>query len=117
MEHEARRDPRVKLEVDIKVYSRATGLLKGRTVDISESGISAILPIGVPIGAFVQLEFKLPLGAVAIRSIVRHQTAFRFGFEFKEPGPSLEIIKRTCQHLYVRETANPNFPQNSQKQN
>lgn len=37
---EVRRHPRFKLQTDIRVYSRSAGLLKGYTVDISESGIS-----------------------------------------------------------------------------
>lgn len=36
-----RRHPRFKMVTDIKVYSRNCGLLKGRTADISESGLAA----------------------------------------------------------------------------
>jgi len=38
-------------------------MLKGHTVDISESGISAMLKmIEVPLGEVVELDFTLPFG-------------------------------------------------------
>jgi hypothetical protein len=46
---DARRHPRFKIEVDIKILSRTCGALKGRTVDISESGISAMLTSNRPV--------------------------------------------------------------------
>src|SRR5271169_3138950 len=42
-EIDPRRHPRFKLGVDIIIHSRTCGVLKGHTVDISESGISAII--------------------------------------------------------------------------
>ena len=95
---EARRHPRFELQTDIRVYPRSAGVLKGYTVDISESGISALLKLGVSIGEVVELDFELPSGAVAIRAVVRHQTAFRYGFQFVEPDPQ-GVIKATCSHL------------------
>ena len=58
-----RRHPRFKLEVDIRVYPRDSAVVRGHTVDISESGISAMLREEVPLGEIVRLEFTLPLGA------------------------------------------------------
>jgi hypothetical protein len=37
---DARRQPRFKIEVDIRINSLKCGVLKGYTVDISESGIA-----------------------------------------------------------------------------
>jgi hypothetical protein len=37
-------------------------MLKGRTVDVSESGIAAILPIEAPSGENAELNFTLPNG-------------------------------------------------------
>ena len=45
---DARCKPRFKLEVDITITSRTSGELKGRTVDISESGIAAVLTVEAP---------------------------------------------------------------------
>jgi len=40
--------------------------LKGRTVDISESGISAMLTIEAPLCEVVELSFTLPDGPVTL---------------------------------------------------
>jgi hypothetical protein len=47
---DARRQPRFKIEVDITINSRTCGMLKGQTVDISESGVAAMLRIEAPHG-------------------------------------------------------------------
>ena len=97
-----RRNPRFKLQTDIRVYSRKAGLLKGHTVDICEAGISAMLTLEVAVGEVVQLEFDVPSGPVAIRAIVRHKTAFRYGFQFVEPDPR-GVIKKTCEALAAQQ--------------
>jgi len=99
---ESRIHPRYPFQVDIAVYCRRTGLLKGHTADISESGISAILTLEVEVGDLVQLEFVLPTGPVAIRALVRHKTAFRYGFQFVEPDPQ-GTIKETCLRLAMEQ--------------
>ena len=63
---DARRHRRFKLEVDIRVYPRDCPVVRGDTVDISESGISAMLRLEVPSGEVVRLEFTLPSGDVEI---------------------------------------------------
>jgi hypothetical protein len=95
---ELRRHPRFPLHTDIRVYSRSAGLLTGYTVDISESGISAMLKLELSVGELVELEFELPSGPVAIRALVRHKIAFRYGFQFVEPEPQ-GAIKATCSRL------------------
>jgi hypothetical protein len=95
---DARRHRRFELQTDIRVYSRTTGLLKGYTVDIGESGISAQLKLEVSVGEVVELEFELPSGPVAIRAVVRYKTAFRYGFQFVEPDPQ-GVIMATCSRL------------------
>ena len=95
---DARRHPRFKLQTDIRVYPRGAGVLKGYTVDISESGVSALLKLEVSVGEVVELEFALPAAPVAIRAVVRYKTAFRYGFQFVEPDPQ-GVIKATCSYL------------------
>jgi hypothetical protein len=59
-----------------------------------------MLKIEVPLNEVVQLEFRLPLGLVAVRALVRHRNAFRYGFQFFEPDPETrELINRTCYQL------------------
>jgi len=101
---DARRQPRFKIEVAITIASRTCGLLKGHTVDISESGISAMLRIEVPLGEVVELEFTLPFGPVKIYAMVRQRNAFRYGFQFVESDAVPEAIKATCRHLAVERT-------------
>ena len=99
-----RRHPRFELCVDIGVYSRTQGLIRGYTVDISESGISAIFRTDeVPMGEIVRLEFTLPLGAVEVYATVRQRSAFRYGFEFAEANdaPELAVVRSTCRDLAV----------------
>jgi hypothetical protein len=98
---EQRAKPRFKMEVEILINSRSAGRLKGHTVDISESGISAILRLEVPLGEVVELEFTLPFGPVIIYAVVRQRSAFRFGFQFAEANAAHNIIRATCQHLAV----------------
>ena len=93
--------PRFKIEVDIRIKSRTCGLLKGRTVDISESGIAAMLTIEVSLGEIVELSFTLPDGPVTIGATVRQKNAFRYGLEFVVPNTVSETIRRTCRDLAV----------------
>jgi hypothetical protein len=100
---DARRHPRFKVEVDIRVYPRNRAVVRGHTVDISESGISAMLGIEVPIGEVVRLELTLPEGDVEALAMVRQRSAFRYGFQFVEAGSSHDVIGRTCRHLAVEQ--------------
>ena len=98
-----RRHPRFKLEVGIRVYPRDSAVVRGHTVDISESGISAMLREEVPLGAMVRLEFALPLGEVEVLAMVRQRNAFRYGFQFVEESSANDVIGRTCRRLAVEQ--------------
>ena len=100
---DARRHPRFKLQVAIRIYPRNSPVIRGRTVDISESGISAMLQVEVPIGEVVRLEFSLDFGAVELHATVRQKTAFRYGFHFLELGDAQDVIRRTCNHLSMQQ--------------
>lgn len=101
---DARRQPRFKLDVDIRINTKTCGLLVGRTVDISESGISALLKLEVPVGEFVELQFTLPFGPVTVYAIVRQRNAFRYGFQFVESNAVHEIIQATCRSLELEQS-------------
>jgi len=98
---DARRQPRFKFDLDITINSRTCGVLKGRGVDISESGIAAMLPIEVPVGELVELNFQLPWGPVTVQAIVRQRNAFRYGFEFVDSDSVHESLRRTCRDLAI----------------
>ena len=107
----ARGQARFKIEVDITVNSRTCGVLKGYTVDISESGIAAMLRIEASLGEVVELDFELPCGAVTIQAIGRQRNAFRYGFEFVDSDSGHELIRRTCRDLAVDQSLTlPDLP-------
>ncbi len=101
---EARRHPRYKIEVEVCVYPRNAEVVRGHTVDISESGISAMLSVEVPVGEVVRLAFNLPLGAVEVHALARQRSAFRFGFQFVESSTAQEIVGRTCRQLSIEQS-------------
>jgi PilZ domain len=103
-EMENRRHRRFKIEVAIRVYPRDCPLVRGDTVDLSESGISAMLRIEIPVGEVVRLEFTLPFGDVDLLAMVRQRNAFRYGFQFVETGAAQEMIGRTCSQLAMEES-------------
>ena len=94
-----RRHPRFQFEVDVKISSKSTGVLHGRTDDISESGISAILKIEVPVNEVVELRFTLATAPVTIYAVVRHRSAFRYGFQFVEEPVASKIIRTACGNM------------------
>jgi hypothetical protein len=79
-------------------------MLSGYTVDLSESGISAMLRLEVPLGEVVELRFALPSGPVMILAIVRQRNAFRYGFEFVGSDSEREVLRRTCRDLAVEQS-------------
>jgi hypothetical protein len=81
---EKRRHQRLELEVELIVRADI-GLFPGRTHDISESGMSAVLPVELREGEEVELQIRLPSASTTIRAIVRHRNVFRHGFEFVQP--------------------------------
>lgn len=93
---EARRDLRFKLYVDLKIRSPSRGSVSGRTLEISERGFSATLPVELPIGEVVDLYIRLRIGHVSVRATVRDRNAFRHGFQFAEPNPALHLIRENC---------------------
>ena len=101
---DARRHPRFKMEVDLRVYPRNASVVRGNTVDISESGLSAMLLAELNVGEVVRLEFALPAGDVAVHALVRHRTAFRYGLQFLDSTTSQDVIGRTCSELRMEES-------------
>jgi c-di-GMP-binding flagellar brake protein YcgR len=102
-----RRSPRFKIETDIRVYARNRAVVRGHTVDISESGIAAMILDEINLHEVVRLEFSLPTGEVEVLALVRQRNAFRYGFEFLEDGPARRLIDRTCRDLSMEESLCP----------
>ncbi len=83
-ESQKRRHQRIALEVEVLIVTNGA-MLPGRTQDISESGMAAILPVELHEGAEVEVQIKLPAGIRTAHAIVRHRNVYRHGFEFAQP--------------------------------
>ncbi len=81
---ERRRHLRFELETDVTVQA-GSGFFPGQSLDISESGMTAILPVELKIGETVELKIKLPITVATTGAIVRSRNTFRHGFEFLRP--------------------------------
>lgn len=79
-----RRHSRIALEVEVIAVTNGA-MLPGRTQDISESGMTAIFPVELHVGAEVELQIKLPAGTQVVRAVVRHRNVYLHGFEFTQP--------------------------------
>jgi hypothetical protein len=101
---DTRSQPRFKISVEIEVNSKKCGVLKGHTVDLSESGVSALLKIEVSVGEIVELQFTLPYGPVRVYAIVRQRSAFRYGFQFIDSHSAHETIQATCRSLNIEQS-------------
>jgi hypothetical protein len=77
--------------------------VKGQTVDISESGISAIVALELPLSELVELDFTLAFGRVTIYALTCQRNAFRYGFQFAESNCIDAIIRPTCRVLAMQQ--------------
>ena len=93
---ERRGQPRFELKVDLRVYSRTEGRTSGHTLDLSESGMSAMLLMELLVGKTASLDFELATEPVHVWAVVRNRVAFRYGFEFIRDDRAQEQIKRAC---------------------
>jgi c-di-GMP-binding flagellar brake protein YcgR len=76
----------------------------GRACDISEGGISAVLPVRIPLGEVSELQFSLPgiREPFRTRVVVRSSDGFRYGFEFLALSQAQrDAIRRVCGALLV----------------
>ena len=83
--HKPRRFRRFALDSRIKVFRAGQSRpLVGRTLGISEAGISALLAADLETGESVRLEFALPTSSLGlvVRAVARNRSGARYGFEF-----------------------------------
>jgi PilZ domain len=81
---EKRRHKRLELEAEVIVRTDRA-MIPGRSQEISEGGMSAILPVELGDGEKVELQVKLPSTIATTHAIVRDRNVFRHGFEFLQP--------------------------------
>src|ERR1700690_3092851 len=114
-----RRIPRysVAIPVDITVLrSGAPASIPGRSLDLGEGGVAAVLAAELQLGEWVAVEFHLPNAGHALqtKAVVRHHNQLRCGFEFLDlSGDQRSMIRRwagNSQPLPTREPPTPVAP-------
>jgi TonB family protein len=111
-----RRIPRysVAIPVDITVLrSGAPASIPGRSLDLGEGGVAAVLAAELQLGEWVAVEFQLPNATQALqtKAVVRHHNQLRCGFEFLGlSGDQRSMIRRwagNSKPLPIREPIAP----------
>jgi protein TonB len=111
-----RRIPRysVAIPVDITVLrSGAPASIPGRSLDLGEGGVAAVLAAELQLGEWVAVEFLLPNAGQSLqtKAVVRHHNHLRCGFEFLGlSGDQRSMIRRwagNSQPLPILEPASP----------
>jgi TonB family protein len=111
-----RRIPRysVAIPVDITVLrSGAPASIPGRSLDLGEGGVAAVLAAELQLGEWVAVEFLLPNAGQSLqtKAVVRHHNHLRCGFEFLGlSGDQRSMIRRWAGNshpLPILEPASP----------
>lgn len=95
-----RRIPRypVAIPVDITVLrSGTTASIPGRSLDLGEGGVAAVLAAELQLGEWVGVQFQLPNAAQTLqtKAVVRHHNQLRCGFEFQGLSPDQRSMIRS----------------------
>ena len=81
----SQRHPRMLFSIPIMLHHLVPGgvrFTRGISLDISESGLGALVQGGLRVGDTVSLELELPDHDLKAVAIVRHSSSSRSGFEF-----------------------------------
>jgi hypothetical protein len=74
-----RRTPRYRFSVPVAIRSGDGASMRGITIEISETGTSAIIANSLKVADTVELE---PIAGGTVRAAVRHNVGKVYGFEF-----------------------------------
>jgi hypothetical protein len=108
---ERRRSPRYPFDQRVKVKTTTNGkeaIFFGRTIDLSPSGLGAVLPNSLVRGKEVSLEFSAGLGKpiLTLSAIVRYANGFRHGLEFADVSAAdAEHLRRACRAVDATTTS------------
>lgn len=99
--HKQRRYRRFALDARMVILrSGQNRPLYGRTLGVSQAGISGLLAADLELGESIHLEFALPGSSpsLAVRAVVRNRHGARYGFEFLSlSGGQREAIGGYCE--------------------
>jgi c-di-GMP-binding flagellar brake protein YcgR len=77
-------------------------VIRGRVVDLSRAGISAVMAADLEPGEVLEVQFGLPYAArpVQMKAAICNREGYRYGLEFVHVIASQqEMINRTCATL------------------
>jgi len=101
-----RRHARYRFSVPITVHSSGHQAVRGMSLEISESGMSAMIGDVLQVGDTVELE---PVAGGRVSALVRRHSGKIYGFEFRNltPAQSRRIVE-SCEllPLYDSKTLN-----------
>ena len=104
-----RRYKRYEIDTELRVAMlglEQRGTMRGRTLNISEAGITGVFVTVWDVGTPVHLEFSVPVTSSPLRvgGVLRSRSGYRYGFEFVDLSPEQrEIIDKTCRTLALLE--------------
>jgi len=102
---ERRRSPRYRISLPVAVRNREEGDLEGHSNVISEGGLSVTLPVPVPVGSVVLLQFAIPTHPTALRlwAVVRHLIGLQHGLEFVSVTEGERLsLRQFCNELALQ---------------
>ena len=110
-----RRIPRypVAIPVDITVLrSGTTASIPGRSLDLGEGGVAAVLAAELQLGEWVGVQFQLPNAAQALqtKAVVRHHNQLRCGFEFQGLSADQPSMIRSWAGMPLKSMPEPPTP-------
>jgi hypothetical protein len=92
-----RRHPRYRYSVPFTIRRGEGPAIPAISLEISESGISALVGDQLKVGDQVELE---PIGGGKMTAVVRHNTGMLYGFEFVNPSSEqIRKIAERCEML------------------
>ena len=98
---ERRRSPRYPFDQRLTVTAKVQGkqaTIYGRTIDISERGLGAVISGFLERGDSVSVEFNMSAGDLRLTALVRFVHGFRHGFEFTGMSAAeSQNLKQACQ--------------------
>lgn len=92
---DARRSPRAKISMHVKVWRRVKGgkkLVPGYSKNICQDGIAVFMPAEIPLDEKLELQFTLPGSSreITVHAVVRRVHNLQYGMEFT----SLDAISK-----------------------
>ena len=92
-----RRHPRYRFSVPIIIRSADGTVKRGISIEISESGLSAITSDSLKLDDTVELE---PIAGGKAQAVVRRNTGKVYGFEFLNlSAEQIQLITESCKRL------------------